>query len=175
MIILYIILAIIAIPLIAAALLSKNYLIERSVTIDRSRQDIFNFIKLLRNADQYNKWVMIDPKLIKTFSGTDGTKGCVYAWESENKQVGKGEQEITSITEGDKIEYELRFFKPFENVCGAYLSTKTVSDNQTHVTWGFMGERNYPMRIFHFLFNLKKVLGNDLQTSLHNLKNVLEK
>jgi uncharacterized protein YndB with AHSA1/START domain len=175
LIILVVIVVIIAIILIAAAFTSKEYVIEREITINKPNQEVFNYIKFLKNADQYNKWVMTDPNLKKDFKGTDGTVGFTYYWDSANKNVGKGEQEITKIIEGERVDYEIRFIKPFEGTSVAYITTQTVSQNQTKVTWVFKGMRNYPMKIVQMLFNLKKVLGKDLQTSLFNLKNVLEK
>ena len=175
MIAVYIIALIIAIPLVAALLMKEEYLIEEKIIIHKPSSVVFDFIRFLKHTDQYNKWVMLDPNLNRTFTGTDGTVGCIYAWNSTHKQVGKGEQEITQIVEGNRIDYTLRFFKPFEGVAGSWLSTHPVNASETKVTWGFQGKRNFANRIFHFLFNMKKMLGKDLQTSLQNLKAVLEK
>ncbi len=175
MIILEIIGAIILIILIAAALLPEDYTIETDLVINKNKNEVFNYLKTLKNAEHYNKWVMTDPNLRKEYIGTDGAVGFVYKWDSDMKDVGQGEQEITHITEAERIDYELRFFKPFKNVCGASFITKAVNDGQTNVSFSFYGKRNFPMRIFHFLFNLRKVLKKDLHTSLVNLKTVLEK
>ena len=37
---------------------------------------------------------MMDRNVKKSFKGTDGTVGFVAAWDSDNKKVGKGEQEV---------------------------------------------------------------------------------
>src|SRR4051812_17891546 len=115
MTILIIVLLIIAIPLIMAATLSKVYAIEREVTIDKPCKEVFDYIKLIRNSENWSKWVMADPNSKKTSKGTDGTVGFIYGWDSENKNVGQGEQEIIAIKEGERVDYELRFIKPFEN------------------------------------------------------------
>ena len=99
MIFIYIIAILIAIPLIGAALLSKQFTIEETININKPKQDVFNYLKLLRHSENFNKWVMTDPNLKKNFSGTDGTIGFVYSWESEMKNVGQGEQEIIGIAE----------------------------------------------------------------------------
>jgi len=175
MYIVIIILVIIAIPLVLAAFLSEDYAIERDTIINQPKQKVFDFIKYLKNADQYNKWIMMDPNLKKTYSGTDGTPGFTSYWDSENKNVGKGEQEIKSIREGERVDYEIRFIKPFQGVSQAYIIAQAAQAGSTNVKWVFQGKRNYAMKLFHLLFNLKKVLGKDLQTSLDNLKAVLEK
>jgi uncharacterized protein YndB with AHSA1/START domain len=174
-VILVVIGSLILILLIVAATAKNEYTIHREIIINRPVQEVFRYVKYLKNADQYNKWVMMDTNLRKDYKGTDGIVGFVYYWDSDNKQVGKGEQEITKIKEGERVEYEIRFKKPFEGTSYASIITQPSGNNQTKVTWVFNGVRNYAMKIFHILFNLKKVLGKDLQTSLVNLKNVLEK
>jgi uncharacterized protein YndB with AHSA1/START domain len=175
MIVLQIIALIIVIILIAAAMLSEDYTIEAGIVINKSKSDVYNYLKYLRNSEHYNKWVMTDPNLRKEYTGTDATVGFVYKWDSDMKEVGQGEQEIKGLTENERIDFEIRFFKPFKNVCGSSLVLKSVNDSQTNVFFSFFGKRNFPMRIFHLLFNLKKVLQKDLYASLVNLKNVLEK
>ena len=118
---------------------------------------------------------MTDPNLSKEFSGTDGTPGFTYRWNSEMKQVGQGEQEIKQIIEGERIDYEIRFIKPFTGTSFSSLITQTTDNGQTQVTWTFSGERNFIMCLFQLLLNLSKALGKDLQTSLQNMKTVLEK
>lgn len=175
MIILIIILIIIAIPLVIAIFTSTGYTIEREIIINKPNPEVFDFIKMQKNQERYNKWVMLDPNSKKTYQGTDGTVGFAYAWESDNKQVGQGVQEIKSVTEGKRVDLEIRFIKPFSNVANIYMETVPITANQTKVTWGFSGSRPYLHRLMHLLLNLKKVLGNDMQTSLSTLKTVIEK
>ncbi len=175
MYILLAILIIIAVPLIMASFLQSEYFIERSIVINKPAPEVFNYIKYLKNSVYYNKWVMLDPDLKKDYKGTDGTAGFIYYWDSNNKQVGKGEQEITAINEGNRVDYEIRFKKPFEGSSTACITTKQRTGNETEVSWVFKGNRTYGMKVMHFLLNIKKVLGNDLSISLHNLKTVLEK
>lgn len=175
MIILIIILIIIAIPFILAIFGADNYTIETNVIINKPKQEVFDYIKLLKNQDHYSKWVMTDPAMKKTFTGTDGTPGFIYAWESENKQVGQGAQEIKGLADGESIDCEVRFLKPFEGTSHTTFLTKSVSPEQTNVTWLFKGTKNYMMKVIHILFNLQKVLKKDMDTSLNTLKTVLEK
>jgi hypothetical protein len=106
---------------------------------------------------------------------TDGKIGFIYTWDSTNKNVGKGAQEIIKIIEGERIDYELRFEKPFKNTAYSSLITQGVSADETKVTWTFHGAMKYPWNLMHALLNLSSMLGKDLETSLSNLKNNLEK
>ncbi|GAB3915211.1 SRPBCC family protein [Mucilaginibacter boryungensis] len=166
--------AIIVVLLIAAALSSDDYAIETDIVINKPVATVFNYVKYLENQGTYNKWVMIDPNVRKTFKGTDGTVGFFYAWESDNKQVGKGEQTITGLTDNKKVDYHLRFIEPFQGEAESYIATEGLTNGQTKVTWAFFGKRNFMMKLMHIVLNLKKTLKKDLHTSLTNLKTVLE-
>lgn len=168
------ILAVIVIFLIIAALQSNDYVISREVTVRQPREKVFDYLRHIRNMEQYNKWVMTDPGKKTTFRGTDGRTGFVYAWDSTNKQAGKGEQEIKQLVQNEKIVLEIRFEKPFQGVSEAMLMTHAEGPEQTRVTYVFKGAKNFGMKIAHLLFNLEKVLGKDLDISLENLKAKLE-
>ena len=99
----------IAIPLIIAIFVKKDYAVQREITIRKAKNEVFDYIKLLKNQNNYSKWANMDPKMKKSYSGKDGTVGFISAWDSKNEDVGKGEQEIMRIVEGEKIEFELRF------------------------------------------------------------------
>jgi hypothetical protein len=175
MIVLIIVLIGIAIPFLTAIFTPSGYTIERGIVVNKPKTDVFDYIKLLKNQDYYSKWVMMDPAMKKTFTGTDGTVGFIYAWDSENKQAGKGEQEITQIDGQYRIETEVRFEKPFKGKANTALEAEAIAPAQTRVKWIFMSERTYMMRVMHILLNLKKVLGKDIQTSLGTLQGILEK
>lgn len=174
-IILVIIAIIIAIPLILALFVKKEYSVEREIVIKRPKQEVYNYVKYLKNQNNYSKWASMDPNMKKEFRGTDGTVGFVSAWDSEKDDVGKGEQEITKIEEGKRIDYEIRFMKPIKSSAPAYMITEPVGDNQTKVKWGFEGHMPYPMNVMQLFMDLPGMIGNDFQTGLNNLKTILEK
>ena len=169
------IVGIIALALVIALFVKKEYAVEREVIINKPKTEIFEYIKLLKNQDNFSVWAMMDPSMTKTYTGTDGTIGFVSAWDSQNKNVGKGEQEIKKITEGERIDFELRFIKPFEATDYAYMGTESLGDGQTKVKWGFNGKMNYPMNLLLLCMNMDEMLGKDLEGGLNNLKTTLEK
>jgi uncharacterized membrane protein len=168
-----IILALLALPFIAALFIRKEYKIERAVTIDKPNSEVFDYVRHLKNQENFSKWVMIDPTAKKEYSGTDGTTGFIYAWDSKNKNAGKGEQEIKNIIDGKKVDIEVRFERPFTNTAQTPFVTDSISGNQTQVRWGMFGKNKYPMNLMNpFISNL---LGKDMETSLGTLKTILEK
>ena len=176
MIILYIIVVVIVLVLIAALFTKKSYTIQRHVNINLPRQQVFDYIKYINNQEYYNKWVMTDPNLKKEYRGTDGTVGYVSAWESQMKQVGKGEQQIKAIVEGKRIELGMRFIKPSEGRAEAFMETETIPGNQTKLTWGVGGVIKYPANfIMLVIINIPKMLAKDMTISLDKLKKLLER
>ena len=166
--------AIIILLLLLALFIKKTYSLKREVRIGKPRQEVFNFLKYLRNQEHFSKWVMMDPNMKKEFRGTDGSVGFVYAWDG-NKQAGKGEQELKGIVDGERIDVEVRFIKPFEGIATTPFITKPISENETLVTWGMTSTLKYPMNLMLLFMNMDKLLGKDLETSLITLKKVLEK
>lgn len=165
---------IVAIPLVLALFIAKEYSVEEEITIQKPKNEVFNYIKHLKNQDEYSKWAAMDPNMEKTFKGTDGTVGFISAWKSGDEHVGVGEQEITAIKEGERIDYDLRFFEPFESSDKAYMITESSAANKTVVKWGFEGKMDYPMNLMLLFMNFEEMLGDDFQTGLQNLKQKLE-
>ncbi|OYU96035.1 MAG: polyketide cyclase [Bacteroidetes bacterium B1(2017)] len=173
--ILVVVLALVGIVLLIAAFIKKEYAVEREITINKPKMEVFNYVKLLKNQDNFSVWAMMDPNMEKGFTGTDGMVGAVSSWKSTNKDLGAGEQEILGITEGEKIDFELRFKEPFESKDHAFMSTTSVNDSTTLVKWGFDGKMDYPMNIMLLAMDMDKMLGDQLQKGLDNLKMVMEK
>lgn len=169
-----VIVALVALLLIIALFSKKSYSVAREIIIRQPKQTVFNYIRFIKNQDNYNKWSMADPGATKTYTGTDGNVGFIYAWDSTVKNVGKGEQEIKGITDGERIDLELRFVRPFEGVAFGNITTTALAEDQTKVKWSFSSSMKYPMNIMLLLMNLEGMLGRDLETSLANLKAVLE-
>ncbi|MEO6305303.1 MAG: SRPBCC family protein [Bacteroidia bacterium] len=167
------IVGLIVLLLIIALFIKKETVIEREVIINKSKPEVFEYIKHIKNQDKYSKWNMTDPNMKKEYKGTDGAVGFVYSWDSENKNVGKGEQEIKNISEGEKIEMELRFVKPFVGVSDTSMATQSISEKQTKVKWGFKSKSKYPMNLMSAM--MEGMLSKDLEIGLNNLKNNLEK
>jgi uncharacterized membrane protein len=169
------ILAIVAILLIVAFFIKKEYAVEQEITINKPLADVFAYVRNIKNQNYYSVWNLKDPNSKMDYKGTDGTVGFIASWDSKNDEVGQGEQEIKSIIEGSRIETELRFTRPFKATDKGYMITETVNENQTKVKWGFTGKMDYPMNLMLVLMDMEGMIGKDMQEGLTNLKNILEK
>ncbi len=171
---LLIILVLVVIALIVALFVNKDMNISREIVINKPRAEVFNYIKYLKNQNNFSKWARMDPNMKTNFTGTDGTPGFTSSWEG-NSDVGKGEQTIDKINDGDGLETTIHFIKPWDSKAQGKMSTQAITDSTTKVTWGFQSQMPYPMNIMKLFMNMDKSIGDDLSTGLANLKSILEK
>lgn len=170
---LYILLGIIALVLILAILAPKTYDVFRTVQISRPKADVFNYLRSLKNMDDWSPWAKKDPKMEKKFTGTDGEVGSISYWNG-NKDVGEGEQEIKKIIDGERIESELRFLKPWKSTSDCYTQVEDIGNGKTKVTWGFSGKNKFPMSIMMLFMSMDKMVGKDFEQGLASLKTIME-
>jgi len=171
--ILIVIVALIVLILIIGLFTKRRYAVSREIVINKPVQEVFDYVRLQKNQEQFNKWVMTDPEKKVEIRGTDGTVGSIYAWNG-NKQAGEGEVEIMQIRENQQIDTEVRFVRPFTSSANITLTTTPVSPDQTRINWGFTSAMKYPMNIMLVLMGMEKLLGRDMEKSLGNLKKILE-
>jgi hypothetical protein len=152
--------------------MAKEMVAEKSVVINRSKADVFNYLKITQNQEHFSVWNMSDPNKQTTFTGTDGTVGFVYTWDSKLRQTGAGKQTITNIVDDERIEYIVQFERPMKNTGRSKFVLTAENDNTTNVQWSFSCPTKFPMSLFSGAF--AKMLGKDIDKSLHNLKQLLE-
>lgn len=157
----------IALLLIVAIFVPKNFQSERSIVVNKPKHEVFDYIRQVKNQDHFGVWQLSDPGMKRDFQGTDGTVGFKYTWDSE--KLGKGSQTITKIVDGETVETELDF--GFGEPAQAYFITKEADPNSTNITWGLKGRSPYPMNIMSLFFDV----GEDIEQGLVNLKKELEK
>lgn len=147
--------------------------IVKSAEIGKPSQVVFDYLKLTRNQDNFSVWNMADPGMKKEQSGTDGEVGFIYRWDSQNKNVGAGEQETTAVIPGKRIDSAIRFFRPMQNTGTTSFIISETGSNSSRVEWIFDSPSKFPMVLFAPIF--KKMLGKDLEKGLANLKGILER
>ena len=172
-IVLYIVLALILIIAILGMIAPKSYDVNRSIIINKPVSKVFEYLKYLKNQDDWSPWGKRDPNMKKEFEGTDGQVGAISKWEG-NKEVGMGEQELMRIVENEVVESKLRFLKPWKSESDAYLKVKESDGGQTTVTWGFSGRNKFPVSIMMLFMNMDKAVGKDFVEGLATLKGLME-
>lgn len=173
MIVVYILLGIIALVLILGLIAPKDFELNRTIEIKRPVSEVYNYLKYIKNQDEWSPWKKKDPDMKQSFEGTDGQPGFVSKWEG-NKHVGMGEQELISLEENKEVISELRFLKPWKSQSDAYLRVSPTSENRTNVTWGFSGRNKFPFNAMMLFMSMEKSVGKDFEEGLASLKEVLE-
>ena len=170
--ILLVIATIIVLLFIFGLFMKKEHYVHCETVINAPQQKVFDFVKLLKNQELYNKYAKADPNRHETYKGTDGTVRFTIAWNG-NKDAGCGEKEIMNIVEGRSVEMEIRFVKPMKTSARIVMDTEALSANETKVSWNNSGTLPYPLNVFIPMF--EKNFTRDLNSSLLTLKTILEK
>lgn len=165
------VLAVVALNFIAPS----SFNVEREITINKPKADVYNYAKFLKNQNVYGPWQKKDPKMKQDYKGDDGTVGFTAHWDSTNQEVGEGEQTISKLVEGERIETTLKFVKPFQGSADAWMTFESAGDNQTKVKWGSKGPMPFPGNIFGYLMGMDKMMQDEFDSGLKGLKTEVEK
>lgn len=168
---LYGLLALIALVLIVAAIMPRSYNVIVDIIVDKPKDQVRNYVKLLKNQPTYSVRYQTDPNQALAYSGIDGTVGFTQT-RSGNKEVGVGEQTITQIAEGEYFEVLIHFMRPMEWKNTSRTSVESFSPTQTRVVNTFEWSDPWPLNIVSLCF--KPVIRKDMIQNMNNLKKVLE-
>jgi carbon monoxide dehydrogenase subunit G len=166
-------LVLIAALLAFAATKPNSFRVQRSARINAPREKIFPLLNDFHNWGGWSPWEKLDPDLKRTYSGAAGGKGSVYEWEG-NRKVGHGRMEILESSRPGKVVIKLDFLKPFEAHNTAEFTLEGKSDT-TNVTWAMHGPQPFVGKLMTVFFSMDRVVGNDFETGLENLKAIAEK
>lgn len=167
--ILIFIVALVAIVLIGAAFAPKEFGGKSEIVINKPQQEVYDYLKFLKNQEKYGTWHQMDPEMKTSYEGTDGTVGFAYKWNSEKWMVGNGKQVITEL-DGSSMKSDL-FFEGSPEPAKSVMSTEAQGADKTLVKWTVNGKSPYPWNFMNLFFNMDK----DFEEGLQNLKNQLEK
>lgn len=166
--ILFTLLGLVVLLLIVALFVPKTFHAEGTIVIDKPNQEVFDYVKHIRNQENFGVWFQMDPDLKATEEGTDGTVGYKYSWTSD--KVGNGAQVITYIDEGKQVTADLFLMESTEPAQSVFI-TEPLNDRQTKVLWKVDGKTPYPFNLMSLCYDMNK----DFEQGVQNLKNVLEK
>lgn len=169
--ILLVLVVIVALFLVVAYLVPREFTLSKSVVINAPREKVYEYIRFLKSQEKYSIWVMADPNIAMQYTGTDGAVRATSSWKSEMKNVGVGAQTITALVPNEKVTVEIRFEKPMKATNYADTTLEAVGE-QTKVTNTFYGSNKFPMNITNLF--LDKMIGGDIQKNLENLKKIME-
>ena len=173
MIVLYILLGLIALILLLAAIAGTALNYEQSILIQASPDKVWNNMNTLHAINQWNPWMGIDPTMKVQYSGTDGTPGASFSWDSPVKNVGAGGQTILSIKDRSELATRVDFLRPFKST--GLADFKMIPDNNAiRVSWSIKSSMPYPVNIVKLFGGIERNMGRDFSKGLNKLKTLCE-
>ena len=126
--------AIIVVVLVVGLFLSKDYRVERSMSMAVKPVVVFNEVNSFQKWSPWSPWLAMDPTIKNTFSGPESGVGNKVAWTSEKS--GSGSQTITLSESPSRIETALDFGE-----MGTATADWTFAPqgDGVLVTWGLTG------------------------------------
>jgi hypothetical protein len=170
-IVIYVLIASIAIVLGLAAAKPDSFQVQRSASMQAPPEKVVGLIDDFHNWGSWSPWEKLDPAMNKTFSGASSGKGSVYAWEGNNK-VGAGRMEILDAT-ASQVTIKLDFLKPFETHNVADFTVEPQGGT-TQVTWVMRGPSPFVSKIMQVFVSMDGLIGKDFETGLANMKSVAQ-
>lgn len=150
----------------------KNIQIVKSVTINGSKEEVFNMVRYLKNFPKWSPFLAEDPTQKYEVKGEDGMVGAQYHWDGNN---GKdlGFQEIVKIDTFSFVGMQCDIQKPFvAKPTFDYYFTETAKGIE--VKQDFKVESELVPAFFMWLFGAKAEMEKTNQKGLELLKNAIE-
>lgn len=158
--------------LIFATTKPDTFRVQRATSIKAPPEKVFALINDFNRWGAWSPWEKKDPAMKRTFGATTSGKGATYAWEG-NRDVGQGRMEIAESIPASKVALKLDFLKPFEAHNTVEFTLDSKGDT-TNVTWVMQGPTPYFAKIIHVFINMDRMVGNDFEAGLANLKSAAE-
>lgn len=167
--------SLVGIVLVIAFFVDKTFEVKRSRTIPADREITFAFFKNLENQEEFSAWLNQDPNTKVWYEGNPGEVGYKLYWESNDKRVGKGVQEIVSIEENERIEYRIKISEPESIQSDLIVQMKDLGADKTKVTWHLKGEISYPWNLTLLFKDVENEIGLGFEKGLKNAGPLIEK
>jgi len=168
-----IVVAVLAIALvILVSTRPSNFRVTRTGTIAAPPSVVFAQVNDLHKWEAWSPWVKMDPTAKSSYEGPSAGTGAVMRWAG-NRNVGEGSMTITESRPSEFIRFKLEFLKPFAATNTAEF-TFQPQGNQTVVTWSMFGVSNFMSKAIGLFINCDKMVGDQFEKGLADLKSVSE-
>lgn len=158
--------------LIYAATRPATFAVARHLDIAATPAQLHPLIADLHQFNTWNPYNRKDPNMQGQYSGPDSGPGAVYDFKG-NKDVGSGRITVTGSAP-ELINMKLDMFEPMEGHNEVEFKLAPQSPQTTRVTWAMHGPSPYIARLVGIVLNMDKMIGQDFEAGLLNLKAVAE-
>lgn len=172
---LLIIIAVLAVVLVVVGfLLPQTRHVERSITVNATKDTVFNQVNNLQNFNNWSPWAAIDPNASYTFTGPNSGVGATMAWDSQMPEVGSGTYKIIESNYPNAVKFEMKFGQEQMPAESSFLLDE-ISYEETRVTWTFdVDFGNDLMGRYVGYFLMEGAVGPQYEKGLQNLKQIVE-
>jgi len=160
-----------------AATKPDTFRLMRATTVKAPPEKIFPLLNDLRSFATWSPYEKKDPAMKRSYGGAASGKGATYEWDGD-KNVGQGRLTIADSSAPSKVTMDLDFVRPWEahNIVEFTLEPKGDTTNATTtVTWAMHGPAPYMAKVMHVFLNMNRMVGDDFEIGLANLKALAEK
>ena len=165
-------LVVIIVFVIAVALRSPDFRIERSLTMTASPAAVFAQVNDFHQWEAWSPWAKLDSKATNSFDGPPAGTGASFHWAG-NDEVGEGGMTITESRPAEFIRIRLDFIKPMPGTSTADY-TFTAKGDQTTMTWAMYGKNNFLCRAVCMFMDMDKMVGGQFEQGLAGIKAIVE-
>ncbi len=169
-ILLLLVLAIAAIFVLASKK-PDEFRVTRNILINAPASIIFEQVNDLEKGHKWSPWVEMEPDADYKFEGPKSGVGATLNWEG--KKTGKGTMVITEVKPDEFVRNRLEFYKPMRATNTAEFKLDIQGD-KTQVTWTMYGPNNFIGKIMSLFMNCEKMVGDQFEKGLSNLKSIVE-
>ncbi|MFL5311073.1 MAG: SRPBCC family protein [Myxococcales bacterium] len=149
-----------------------SYRVSRSAAIAAPAPIVYAQVADFRQWEKWSPWAKLDPSMKTTFEGPTAAPGSSYTW-SGNDKVGEGKMTIVAARRGEMVRIRLEFVKPFAST-NSTAFTFAPKGGMTETTWTMEGHNDFAGKAFSVFMNMDKMIGNDFEKGLSQLKAVAE-
>ena len=149
-----------------------SYRVSRSQAIAAPASTVYVQVADFHQWEKWSPWAKLDPAMKTTFAGPVAAPGSSYGWLGNDK-VGEGKMTIVEARPGEMLRIRLEFLKPFASTNSSTF-TFAPKGGGTDVTWTMEGHNGFAGKAFSVFMNMDKMIGNDFEKGLAQLKAVAE-
>jgi uncharacterized protein YndB with AHSA1/START domain len=144
-----------------------EYVVERRAVVPAPPPRVQELLVDFHRWTEWSPWENNDPRMARTYSGTDRGVGAVYEWIGDRK-AGAGRMEITAVEPDRGVTIDLSFIKPFKARSTVRFTLAPV-EGGTDVTWTMTGRKTYTTRFVGVFMSMDKIIGPDFERGLQKL------
>lgn len=147
--------------------------VQRVIDIKAPPEKIFPLVNDLRAFNRWSPYIQKDPAVHLAYRGAATGPGSGYDFAG-NKDVGKGQLDITHATAPTSVTLQLHMIEPFEGR-NTVEFTLVPRGDVTQVTWAMHGPSPYISKLVGVFIDMDQMIGKDFATGLANLKSLAER